>query len=249
MTTHTRHHLKALSDQSHKEKRTRHQEDFQTNPSAIHLVLMRTRHLDSTCVILSDCVSLCVYEHFIVYINYMWGGFFLIFFICSLEQLFHKQLCWGHWFRWQKPALYFRSRRDASVKHTHTHTRSDIISEGGKHLSWLKAGKEMGLNPRVPHTHTPFWSPHLWVLRLQFCSTVAPSHCTVICGAIIPVYQPLTVLLQKIFLPEDRKTSAVLSPSIKGCYTKVSQLTFVCRFPNPVYKDFHVFMHKYTSSI
>lgn len=180
MTSHIRHHLNAPSDQSYKERRAWHQEDFKTKPSALHLVMMRTRHLDTADVILSQCVS----QHVCVWalITCVWRWFF---FICSLKRLFHKQLCWGHWFGRQKPAFYFLSRRDASVTHTFKDhqwgRKTSVVVEGWK--------KEIGLNPGVPHTQkTHLFDPHVfkfytfsfvrqWPRVTELLSVVLLSQC------------------------------------------------------------------------
>lgn len=68
------------------------------------------------------------------------------FFMRSLGRLFHKQLCWGHWFKWQKPVFYCLDTHHRRLCQTHTYTY--FICEVGKHLSWLKAGKKKA------YTHT-----------------------------------------------------------------------------------------------
>lgn len=187
------------------EKRTWHQVDYQTEPSAFHLVLMRTRHLDSTCVILFELVQLCVcwcvnYTLLCVHQLHVAKRFIT----CSLEWLLHKQLCWGHWFKWQNPVT-------PSNAHIHTQTwlhtssvRKEDICRG-----WRLEKKPN--RTLVPHTHIDT----LNFKSFSFVVISGLSHFSVIHGAFSLSVSGSIHVVKEDIVTWGYQASVVSSPSIK----------------------------------
>lgn len=185
-------------------KRTWHQVDFQTEPSAFHLVLMRTQHLDSTCVILFELVQLCVcwcvnytLKHFCVCINYMLRGDLLRVALsdCSINS------CAG---------VTGSNDRILSLRQTHTYTQtwlhtSSVREEDIRH-SWRLEKKPNGT--LVPHTH---------IDTLNFKSFVISglSHFSVIRGAFSLSVSGSIHVVKEDIVTWGYQASVVSSPSIK----------------------------------